>query len=58
VNIAVHFRERSNLILSCSSEEFPIYMLFSERDKRKRARRERERERKGEGIAKTSDNLF
>jgi len=47
VNIAVHFiRARSNLILSCSSEGFPIYSLFSGKGGGARYREKREK-RKG-----------
>jgi len=43
VNITVHFiRAKSNLILSCSSEGFTIYSLFSEKGGRARwGKRER-----------------
>jgi len=48
VNIAVHFiRARSNLILSCSSEGFPIHIRYSVGRRRRRGvgyRRKRERE--------------
>jgi len=55
VNIALHFiRARSNLILSCSSERFPIYICYSVGKERRRtghkSKREREREREGRRV--------
>jgi len=47
VNVAVHFiRTRSNLILSCPSEGFPIYAVQWKEDKKARYREGE----KGEGA--------
>jgi len=49
VNIAAHFiRARSNLILSCSSEGFPIYIRYSAGREWGRGAGYREKEREGE----------
>jgi len=49
MNIAIHFiRARSNLILNCSSEKFPIYIRYSVGRGRRagyKGKREREKSR-------------
>jgi len=51
VNIAVHFiRARSNLILSCSSKGFPIYVRYSVERGRGRRTKYREKRERGEEL--------
>jgi len=51
VNIAVHFiRARSNLILSCSFEGFPIYIRYSVGVRGRGARYKEKREKREESL--------
>jgi len=52
VNNAIHFiRARNNLILSCSSEGFPIYICYSMgRGRRRGAGCKRKREKREESL--------